>query len=62
MKKRICIIIGVILVLFLVLILLPDSFYKKHSKYGWFYENNFIGEPDNSSVLDGWDYGRGEAR
>ena len=55
MKKRICIIIGVILVLFLVLILLPDSFYKKHSKYGWFYENNFIGEPDNSSVLDGWD-------
>ncbi|MBR6133590.1 MAG: hypothetical protein IKQ29_02605 [Bacilli bacterium] len=55
MKKRICIILGIILILFIVLMLLPDSFYKKHSKYGWFYENNFIGEPTYDETLEGWD-------
>jgi len=52
MKKRIAIIMGCILILILILILLPDSFYQKHSKYGWFYESDMFNKGEDEKA--GW--------
>ena len=54
MKKRISIIVGVILVLFLIMVLLPDSFFQKHSKYGWFYESDMFKNNNGKEATASW--------